>query len=100
MGIWLTAASAATALNVLLLAGLAVLWGRNYRQFRSKHALGLLVFAVLLLAENLLAFYYYVLDPQVATLLGTAAPVAGRAMMFVQVLELAGLLFLAWVSWD
>ena len=100
MGIWLTAAGAATAVNVLLLAGLAVLWGRNYRQFRSKHALGLLVFAGLLLAENLLAFYYYVLDPQVATLLGNAAPVAGRAMMFVQVLELVGLLFLAWVSWD
>jgi len=100
MGIWLTAASAATALNVVLLVVLVGIWGRNYREFGSKHALGLALFGVLLLAENVLAFYYYVLDPQVATLLNSAAPVAGRAMMSVQVLELAALAFLTWITWD
>jgi hypothetical protein len=100
MGIFLDAASAATAVNVLLLVVLVGIWARNYREFGSKHALGLLVFGLMLLAENVLAFYYYVLDPQVATLLNSAAPVAGRAMMFVQVLELLGLLFLTWVTWD
>jgi hypothetical protein len=53
-----------------------------------------------LLAENALAFYYYVLDPQVATLLNSAAPVAGRAMMFVQVLELGALIVLTWSAFD
>lgn len=100
MGIFLDAASAATAVNVVLLVVLVGIWARNYREFGSKHALGLLVFGLMLLAENVLAFYYYVLDPQVATLLNSAAPVAGRAMMFVQVLELIGLLFLTWVTWD
>ncbi|SDF77639.1 hypothetical protein [Halorientalis regularis] len=100
MGVWLTAAGAATAVNVVLLVALLGIWGRNYRQFRSKHALALSLFAVLLLAENVLAFYYYVLDPQVATLLNSAAPIAGRAMMFVQVLELGALLVLTWSAFD
>jgi hypothetical protein len=100
MGIWMTAASVATAVNVALLLVLGGIWVRNYREFRSKHTLGLTVFAVLLLAENLLAFNYYVLDPQVAQLLNSADPIAGRAMMFVQVLELAGIGFLLWVTLD
>jgi hypothetical protein len=100
MGLWLDAASAATAVNVVLLVALLGIWGRNYREFGSKHALGLVLFGLMLLAENVLAFYYYVLDPNVATLLNSAAPIAGRAMMSVQVLELAALVFLLWVTWD
>ncbi|MFC6872106.1 hypothetical protein [Halobellus marinus] len=100
MGIWLDAASAATALNIVLLLVLVSIWGRNYLEFRSKHTLGLAVFAVLLLAENLLSFNYYVLDPQVANYLAEADPVAGRAMTFVQLLEFGAILFLLWVTWD
>jgi hypothetical protein len=100
MGLWLSVAGAAAAVNVVVLLTLVGIWVRNYRQLGSKHALGLAVFGVLLLAENGLALYYYVLDPAVAELLRSAAPVAGRAMSAVQVLELLGLLFLAWVTWD
>jgi hypothetical protein len=100
MGLWLSVAGAAAAVNVAVLLALVGIWGRNYRQLGSKHALGLTVFGILLLAENGLALYYYVLDPAVAELLRSVAPVAGRAMSTVQVLELLGLLFLAWVTWD
>jgi hypothetical protein len=100
MGIWLTAASVASAANVLLLLGLLAIWGRNYLTFRSKHALGLSVFALLLLLENCLSVFYYVVDPEVAGLLNSAAPVAGRAMMLVQVFELGAILFLAWIALD
>ncbi len=100
MGVWLNAASVATALNVVLLLVLGSVWARNYLEFRSKHTLGLSVFAALLLAENILSLNYYVLDPQVAELLSSADPIAGRAMMFVQVLELAAIVFLLWVTWD
>lgn len=100
MSFWLDAASVATTLNVLLLVVLIAVWGRNYRQFRSKHPLGMLVFGLTLLAENCLSFYYYVLDPQVATLLRSAAPVAGRAMTFVQVLEFVAIAALVWITWD
>jgi hypothetical protein len=100
MGIWLDAASAATALNLVLLAVLLAIWGRNYLEFRSKHALGLSVFAVLLFVENCLSLYYYVIDPGVGGALRAASPLAGRAMMTVQIFELGAILLLAWIAWD
>ena len=100
MSLWLDAASALSLHDALPIFALVGIWTRNYLEFRSKHPLGLLVFGLLLLAENCLSVYYYVVDPQVADLLRSAAPVAGRAMTFVQILELASILFLAWVTWD
>jgi len=100
MGVWLNAASVATALNIVLLLVLGSVWVRNYLEFRSKHTLGLSVFAALLLAENLLTFNYYVINTQVANYLSQADPVAGKAMMIVQVFELAAIVFLLWVTWD
>ncbi|MEF8980049.1 MAG: hypothetical protein V5A39_14460 [Haloarculaceae archaeon] len=100
MGVWLNAASAATVLNIVLLLVLGSIWVRNYLEFRSKHTLGLSVFVALLLAENLLTFNYYVINRQVANYLSQADPIAGKAMMFVQVLELAAIVFLLWTTWD
>jgi len=97
---WLTAASVATVVNVLLLLVIVSVWLRNYRRFRSKHALGLAVFGLLLLAENLLTFNYYVINTQVAAYLAAEDPVAGRAMMFVALLQTAALVFLTWVTLD
>ncbi|KYH25353.1 hypothetical protein HAPAU_20230 [Halalkalicoccus paucihalophilus] len=100
-GIWPTIAQVSVGANVLLLAVLGGIWARNYWQFRSKHTLGLLVFSVLLLAENALALYYYMVDPTLATWFATAVPaIAWRAMMLLHVLETVALLFLVWITWD
>ena len=95
---WLTAASAATVINILLLLVLIGIWGRNYRTFKSKHALGLVIFGVFLLAQNVLTFNYYVLNSQVAAYLAAEDPIAGRAMMFVALLQTLALVFLTWVT--
>jgi hypothetical protein len=101
MGLWLEIARVSAGLNVLLLIGLGYVWIRNYLQFRSKHTLGLFVFALLLLAENLLALYFYSLDPSLASWFKHDVPsLAWQAMMMLHVLETAALLFLAWVTWD
>lgn len=90
-------------LNVVVLLGLAYVWGRNFVSLRSKHALGLLVFAAFLLGENLLAAYFFILDP---TLSGwivnpeAVPPPAQIAMATLRVLEFLGLAFLAWITWD
>ena len=92
-----------SALNVLFLLGLGYIWGRNFLRFRSKHTLGLLVFAVLLLAENALAVYFYVFDPTLAAWVTNAHAVpqpAQIAMTSLRVLEFAGVAFLTWVTWD
>ena len=100
MAIWLTIALAAAALNVILLAGLNVVWIRNYAKFRSKHTLGLALFGVSLLVENALALYVFVFHPVVSAWMASSAPVAQTAMMALRVLELLAVVVLAWVTFD
>lgn len=90
-------------LNVILLVGLAYVWGRNYASLRSKHALGLLIFAVFLLGENLLAAYFFIIDPILSGWIANAEAVPPRAqlaMAVLRVLEFVGLAFLSWITWD
>lgn len=97
---WLTAASLATVINILLLLVLISVWLRNYRTFRSKHAIGLSIFGVFLLAENILTLNYYVINSQVAAYLAAEDPIAGRAMMSVAILQTLALVFLTWITVD
>lgn len=95
MGMWFEVARGATAVNVVILLALALVWVRNYRRFRSKHALGLLVFALLMLTENGMALYFYTVDPMLRM-------VGERqiAQTILRLLMTAALVFLAWVTWD
>jgi hypothetical protein len=93
VSLMLDVARVAAGLNLVFLTVLLAIWGRNYLEIRSKHTLGTLVFAVFLFAENLLALYYYLTAV-------TLPPIAVRPMMYLQVLELAGILFLTYVTLD
>ncbi|ELZ81749.1 MULTISPECIES: hypothetical protein [Haloferax] len=101
MSIWVDVARVAAAVNVVVLLALSAIWARNYVTFRSKHALGLLVFGVFLLAENALALYMYILDPTLSGWFSTAVPViVWRLMLLLHVFETIGLAFLAWITLD
>ena len=103
MGLLTGLAAVASAANVVLLAALAGIWGRNYRRFRSKHTLGMLVFAVLLLVENAVALYFYVWDPFMATWYRDPARVptgAMRGLLLLDVLETGAVAFLVWITVD
>ena len=102
MGLWIDVTRAAAGLNVLLLLGLSYVWATNYLEFRSKHTLGLLVFGLLLLAENAMALYFFMLDPLLSAWFASDAmyEVAGNAMMLLRVLETVALCFLGWVTLD
>lgn len=101
MAVWVDIARIAVGLNVLLLSVLSVVWGRNYYNIRSKHTLGLLLFSVFLLGENVLALYYYLIDPDLSVWFSSDVPdIAWRAMMLFHVLEALGLAFLTWVTLD
>lgn len=99
---WSLIATLVTSLNILLLLGLLAVWGRNYLDLRSKHPLGLAVFAVLLLCRNVWALYIYQFDPLLAAWFASdAVPgIAWQAMLVLHVLETGALAFLAWVTWD
>ena len=103
MAVLIDAMRAFSVFNVLLLLGLGYVWGRNYLQFRSKHTLGLVIFAVLLLAENVLAIYFFLFNHTLTVWITDPAavpPPAQQAMLALRVLEFAGVAFLTWVSWD
>jgi hypothetical protein len=81
------------AVNIALLLALAYVWADSYRQIRSRHTLGALMFSLFLLAENVLALYYY--------LTSVSLPAAAmQAMMTLSILETVGLALLVYVTWD
>jgi len=103
MPLLVDAIRAIAVINLVLLSGLAYVWGRNYAQLRSKHALGLLLFAVFLFGENALAAYFFLVDPTLTAWITNAEHVprpAQVAMVSLRVLEFGGLAFLSWVTWD
>lgn len=103
MSTWIVVAKAATALNVALLLGLGYIWGRNYLTFKSKHTLGLLVFAVFLLLENGLVLYYYLIDPTLSAWWHNESlvpTIVWQTQMAINVAQTAGLTFLLWITLD
>jgi hypothetical protein len=94
MSLLLDIARIAAGVNVVLLVAIGYVWARNYRQIRSKQTLGSLIFVAFLLAENLLALYYYL------TIVAPLPDAAIRAMMYLQILEAGGLLVLAYVIYE
>lgn len=101
MGLWLDITRVAAGFNVAVLAALVVVWLRNYRQFHSKHTLGLSVFGALMLAENALALYFFTVDPTLSPWFNTAMPEPPEAaMMALRLVTSGALVFLAWVTWD
>ncbi|WP_436934164.1 hypothetical protein [Halovenus marina] len=101
MSLWFDIARLAAGINVVFLTVLLFVWGRNYLEFRSKHTLGLGMFAVFLLARNALSLYIYMVDPMLSSWFASDVPdIAWRGMMALHVLETLGLAFLLWVTWD
>lgn len=77
------------ALSAILLIGLIVTYVRIYRDTHAQFSLGLTIFAMILFAQNILAFYSFVTmshligDPLPAYLLGiNVAEVAGILVLF------------------
>ena len=101
MAIWIDALRLTIGLNLLLILGLLFVWGRNFLQFRSKHTLGLFVFGLMLLAENLLALYFFLFDPVLHVWFSAKMPmIAQRSIMLIRIFETIGLVFLVWITWD
>lgn len=101
MSIWIDMARLATGVNLVLLAVLVTIWGRNYRQLRSRQTLGMAVFAVLLFVENGFALYVYLVDPILSVWFSTNVPdPAWQAMVVFHVLETLAIGFLTWVTLD
>jgi len=90
----LTVATAFSALNILLLAALSGIWIRNYREFRTPLVLGLVVFGLVLLAENAVAIYFFFS----MKMLYAADPTVQSAVAVLRGMQFVALAFLAWAT--
>lgn len=99
MTVWLDAARVAAALNLGLLLVLGSVWYRGYRQHGATHTLGLLVFAVFLVVENVLWLYYYVLHPDFIGWFKHAGTDVQMGMTALCGFEFVALAFLAYITW-
>jgi hypothetical protein len=89
----LDAARAAAAINIVLLLGVIGIWVRTYREIRAPLTLGSIGFAAFLLAENVVALYFYFTAPAMP-------PLAVQFMMILQILETIGIAVLAYITWQ
>jgi hypothetical protein len=98
---WVDVARVSVALNAGMLLALTGIWLRNYREIRSKHALGLAIFGSVLLAQNGLSLYFYLFHPVLASWFATDMPsLAWQANIVIHVFQTVALAFLLWITWD
>jgi hypothetical protein len=82
------------SVSVALLSALALIYGRNLRRVKSPFAVGLLLFALLFIVENVVAIFSYFnlwsrgFGPEVAL-----------PMLYVNLAEVTAFSILAIISW-
>jgi hypothetical protein len=82
------------SVSVALLIVLSFIYGRNLRRVRSPFALGLLMFALLFLVENVVAIFSYM------DLWGQGfGPEVALPMLYLNLAEVAAFSVLAVISW-
>ena len=89
-----TIATAFSGGNLLLLGALTFVWARNYRRFRTPLVLGLLVFSLVFMLENLVAVYFFFAEG----MLYGSDPQVQSAVMVLRGLQFVALLSLVYVT--
>lgn len=89
-----TIATALSGGNLVLLGILAYTWFQNYRTFRTTLILGLLIFSLVLMLENLVVVYFFFAEH----MLYGYDPIVHQVMLTLRGLQFLALLSLVYVS--
>ena len=84
-----------SAVSILVLSGLLLVYAGNFRAIKSTFSVGLVLFAVLFLVQNIAAVALYM---SMATQ-NYGLPIA-MPMLALNVAELTGFAVLFWISWQ
>ena len=87
-------ASGLAVVNILLLGLLTTVWVRNYRKFRTTLVAGLIAFGVVMLAENVVAIYFFFS----MKMLYSGDPTVQQAVLVLRGMQVVALAFLTWVT--
>lgn len=82
-----------SGVNASILISLIYVYAKNYQKLNSKFSLGLLIFASILLLENILAFYFN------WTMMGLYAERVAQQGLILRSLETASLIILGYITW-
>jgi len=84
-----------SAVSIIVLSGLLIVYASNFRSIKSTFSVGLVLFAVLFLIQNVAAIALYMSMALADYKLEVAMP-----MLALNVAELAGFAVLFWISWQ
>ncbi len=89
MALLMEASMVTAGLNAILLVGLVLVYARIYRDTHAQFSLGLMIFSLILFAQNILSVYSFVMmspfigDPFLPYLLGiNVAEILGILVLF------------------
>jgi len=80
--------------NICLLIALLYVYGRSYRRLKSKFTLGLLLFAFLLLLQNIFFLMFFLLQS------GFRGPGMGIPLLTINTTQFIALLILLKITWE
>lgn len=83
-----------TAVSTIFLLGLLYVYYKNLRQAKSKFTIGLFLFALLFLIQNLVSLYYYI------TMMKYYAPEVEAHVFILTLLQAIGFLILLKITWE
>jgi len=84
-----------SAASIIVLSALLVVYSKNFRTIKSTFSVGLVLFAVLFLVQNIAAVALYMSMAAQDYGLGVAMP-----MLALNIAELTGFAVLFWISWQ
>lgn len=83
-----------TAISTILLLGLVYVYYKNLRKIRSNFTIGLLIFAVLFLIQNIVSLYYFI------TMMKYYAPEVEVHVFILTLLQAIGFGILLKITWE
>ena len=83
-----------TGFSTLLLSGLLYVYYKNLRKIKSKFTIGLFVFALLFLIQNLVSLYYYL------TMMKYYSPEVEVHVFTLTLLQTIAFLILLKITWE
>ena len=83
-----------TGVSTLLLFGLLYVYSKNLKAVKSKFTIGLLIFALLFLLQNLVSLYYYL------TMMQYYSPEVEMHVFILTLLQTIAFLVLLKITWE
>ena len=83
-----------TGVSTLLLLGLLYIYYKNLKKIKSNFTIGLFIFALLFLVQNLVSLYYYI------TMMKYYAPEVEIHVFILTLLQAIGFAILLKITWE